>query len=141
MLAGPCPHIVDIGSNHSGQHPANVDSHHWFLETLLRHQRANGLDRCRKSFRLFLCTMGWRKTSPLQCSWRKRVLGRLLLWRPKTVNIPHKGNRLGSADHFHMGRVCVHVCWCPDGHTTPCQAQKAVETSSRRSIRQARACR
>lgn len=75
--------------------------------------------------------MGRGCTSPMQCSRRKRVLGRLLLWRHGTVNLSHSGVRLGRADHLHMGRFCVHVHWNHASHATPCEAQETVETSPR----------
>lgn len=49
MSAGPHSHNLDVGVGHLGEHPANVDSHHWFLETLLWHKRANGLQLVAKS--------------------------------------------------------------------------------------------
>lgn len=129
MFAGPRSHIVDIGGNRYGQYPTHVDSHHWFLETLLRHKCANGLYRCDKPWRLLFFSMGRRSTSPMQCSRRKCVLGRLLLWRQEIVNLPHSGCRLGCADLLHLGWFCVHVHRSPDGHTTPRQAQKTMEGS------------
>jgi len=129
MLAGPHSHTMDVGVGHLGEHPTNVDPHHWFLETLLRHKCANGLQLDNKSWRLLLCSMGRGCTSPMQCSRRKRVLGRILLWRPGTVNLSHSVDRLGRTDRLHMGRFCVHVHRNPAGHATPCQAQETMETS------------
>jgi len=37
MFESSYAHTVDIGFSHYGQCPTTVDSHHWFLETLLRH--------------------------------------------------------------------------------------------------------
>lgn len=64
----------------------------------------------------------------MQCSRRKRVLGRLLLRRQETVNFSLSGVRLGRADHRHLGRFCVHVHRSHDGHTTPCEAPETVES-------------
>jgi len=36
MFASSHAHVVDFGGNYFGQHPTNVDSHHWFLEALLQ---------------------------------------------------------------------------------------------------------
>jgi len=136
LLAGACSHIVDTACHNSREHPANVDSRHWFLEALLRHQCADGLDRCRESWWIFLRSVANSTTHPssMLCSWRKRVLGCQLLWWPEAVNLPNKGHRLGYSDRLHLGRICVHVHWRLDGYPAPRQAQEAVASRPSRPI-------
>lgn len=131
MFAGTCPHTLDFVGNHYGQHPANVDSRHWFLEAVLcqmyRFESARNLHK----YRLHLRSMDKRHwpagVSRVQIPRRKRVLGRILLYGTQTVNLSYSGHRLGHTDHLHLGRFCVHVHRSHDGHTTSCQAQEAVE--------------
>jgi len=132
MLAGPPTNTLDVGLDHSGQHPANVDSHHWFLETLLRHKRADGIQRDDKPRWLVLCTMARcaKYASAMQLSRRQRVLGPLLLQWAKTVNLPFCGLGLGHTNCLHLGRFRMHVHWHLAGHPTPCEAQEAVADRS-----------
>lgn len=133
MFTGSHAHIVHLGCSHYGQHPANVDSHHWFLETLLWYQRSNGFQQRDEPKRFLLLAMGESRTTPLQFPRRKRILGCELLRRKTIVHIPNRCVGLAHTDFLHLGRFCLHVHRNHAGHTTPCQAQETVEADPLRS--------